>query len=178
MRYLVLAASVAGLSACVPAAEKPQTSAGAPAAAVPVASATLHDATGAERGTARIIMRGSAMQLTLNATGLGPGTRGVHIHAVGQCDAPDFKTAGGHWNPTMKQHGRDNPMGAHNGDLPNLTTGGDGTGSVTFDLPGALDDLLDADGAAIVIHAAPDDYKTDPSGNSGARIACGVFTRS
>ena len=76
----------------------------------------------------------------------------------------------------MKMHGRDNPMGAHHGDLPNLMIGTDGRGSVAIDVPGSVAALLDADGASVIIHADADDYKTDPSGNSGGRIACGVLT--
>jgi superoxide dismutase, Cu-Zn family len=104
---------------------------------------------------------------------------GMHIHAVGKCDGPDFASAGGHWNPGGKQHGADNPMGAHMGDLPNLD--GKAGQSVTAEkqLAGVrlLDEggLMDADGAALIIHAKADDYKTDPSGNSGARIMCGIF---
>ena len=114
--------------------------------------------------------------MTIAATGLPAGVHGVHIHTTGKCDAPDFTTAGGHWNPTGKMHGSENPMGPHEGDLPNLTVGADGSGNLTFTVAGAsLATMLDADGAAFVVHAGSDDYKTDPSGNSGGRIACGVF---
>ncbi|MBA3898164.1 MAG: superoxide dismutase family protein [Sphingomonadaceae bacterium] len=141
------------------------------------AQADLRDAKSARMGTAAITLQGGSMRLVVSANGLPPGPHGLHIHATGKCDGPDFKTAGPHWNPGMKMHGRDNPMGAHKGDLPNLMVGADGRGSLSADLPGGLADLLDADGASIVVHAAADDYKTDPSGNSGARIACGVFER-
>ena len=97
---------------------------------------------------------------------------------VGACDAPGFTTAGGHWNPTMRQHGSMNPNGQHEGDLPNLMIGSNGRGSLGAVIPGAtIAGLLDADGAALVVHAGPDDLMTDPAGNSGARIACGVFVR-
>ena len=92
-----------------------------------------------------------------------------------------FTTAGPHWNPGNRQHGKDHPAGMHKGDLPNLLVGADGNGSFELTIAnaslagGAGDPLHDSDGAAIVIHAAPDDFRTDPSGNSGARIACGVF---
>jgi Cu-Zn family superoxide dismutase len=92
---------------------------------------------------------------------------------VGQCDGPDFKSAGPHWNPAGRQHGHDNPLGAHLGDLPNLSVGSDGRGTASFTVDG---DMADADGTSLVIHADPDDNKTDPSGNSGARIACAVLT--
>jgi Cu-Zn family superoxide dismutase len=103
----------------------------------------------------------------------------MHLHAVGKCEGPDFTTAGPHWNPDMKQHGRDNPMGAHHGDLPNVTAGADRKITLEFKLPDFVISgpagLLDADGGALVIHEKADDYKTDPSGNSGKRIICGVF---
>jgi Cu-Zn family superoxide dismutase len=101
---------------------------------------------------------------------------GIHLHAIGRCEGPDFKSAGGHWNPAGHQHGRDNPMGAHLGDLPNFDVAGQTVASLTLPVGGiTAADLADADGTALVIHADPDDYKTDPSGNSGARIACAVL---
>jgi Cu-Zn family superoxide dismutase len=116
----------------------------------------------------------------LEATGVRAGTYGAHVHAVGRCDAPDFASAGPHWNPTGEQHGGSNPQGMHMGDLPNLMVDADGRGKLEITLPGTRlvagsSAMMDADGAAIVIHERADDYRTDPSGNSGARIACGVF---
>ncbi len=121
---------------------------------------------------------GLIVQIT--AEGLAPGPRGVHIHEVGKCEGPDFKSAGGHWNPTGREHGFDNPQGAHMGDFFNLDIGEDGKGSVEATIDGAAlkegdNALMDADGAAFVVNAGPDDLKTDPSGESGGRIACGVF---
>ncbi|HKR24386.1 MAG TPA: superoxide dismutase family protein [Allosphingosinicella sp.] len=121
-----------------------------------------------------------AVQVRIQAAGLAPGQYGAHIHAVGRCDGPDFESAGPHWNPLGRQHGSLNPEGPHLGDLTNLTVGEDGHGRVEFALPGGTltgdeTPLFDADGASIVIHAAPDDYRTDPAGNSGARIACAVL---
>lgn len=118
--------------------------------------------------------------INIRAEGLTPGAHGVHIHAIGLCDAPDFKTAGGHWNPAAKQHGLNNPNGAHMGDFLNLDIGADGSGSLEAMVAGAslrdgVNALLDADGAAFVVHAGKDDLKTDPSGDSGGRIACGIF---
>lgn len=140
----------------------------------------LTDARGAVRATARLERQGDGVAVSIEGQGLSPGAYGAHIHAVGRCDGPDFTSAGPHWNPDGRQHGRENPAGAHRGDLPNLIVGGDGRGSLTFTIPGATLDageggLFDADGSAILLHAAPDDYRTDPSGNSGARIACGVI---
>lgn len=105
----------------------------------------------------------------------------VSIYTIGRCDTPGFTSAGPHWNPTGKMHGRDAPNGPHMGDLPNLIAGTDGNGRLEATIPGArleggATPLLDADGAAIVIHATADDCRTDPSGNSGARIACGAFS--
>lgn len=144
-----------------------------------MAHAGLVDAQGASKGSVEIIEKGG-LEVTVKAIGLTPGVHGVHIHTVGTCTAPDFASAGGHWNPTAKHHGMENPDGAHMGDLPNITIGADGTGTLTFTVPGGSlsggdTPLLDADGAAIVVHAGPDDMKTDPSGNSGGRVACGVI---
>ena len=136
----------------------------------------LRSADGAPRGDATLRIADGHMRLMVDAIGLPQGALGIHVHEVGRCDAPDFASAKAHWNPTAKMHGRDNPMGAHLGDLPNLMIGSDGRGSISIDLPGTVADLLDADGAAVIIHAAADDYRTDPSGNSGNRIACGVLT--
>jgi superoxide dismutase, Cu-Zn family len=142
------------------------------------AKAVLTAADGAPRGSASLSAAPNGLTLHVNAEALAPGTHGIHVHAVGRCDPPDFQTAGPHWNPTDRQHGRDNPQGAHHGDLPNITIGADGRGTLHATLPGAtLPALFDADGAALIIHAAADDYRTDPSGNSGGRIACGVITR-
>jgi Cu-Zn family superoxide dismutase len=112
-------------------------------------------------------------RLIIDTTGLSPGSHGLHLHAAGRCEGPDFTSAGPHWNPTNRKHGSDNPDGPHLGDLPNLTIGADGRGSVTLAVPPGF---VDADGTAVVIHAAPDDNRTDPSGNSGARIACAALT--
>jgi Cu-Zn family superoxide dismutase len=121
-----------------------------------------------------------SIRLRLDVMGMRAGAYGAHIHAIGRCDPPSFETAGPHWNPTGQQHGKSNPQGMHKGDLPNLMVGEDGRGTLEVALPaasisGGSAALLDADGAAVVIHERADDYRTDPSGNSGARIACGVF---
>ena len=174
-RVLFIMGGAAALSACstmVPRGEAPPVS----TAGFPAVNTVLRAADGSERGSATLIMVDGRMRLMLDTRGLMPGAHGVHIHDVGKCEGPAFASAGPHWNPTMKMHGRDNPMGAHEGDLPNLMIGTDGRGSISIDVPGTSAQLLDADGAAVVIHADPDDYKTDPSGNSGGRIACGVLT--
>jgi Cu-Zn family superoxide dismutase len=149
----------------------------------PPAAAAIADPSGRVVAHGTVRQAGGRLAIRIEAAGLAPGLYGVHLHAVGRCEAPAFATAGPHWNPTGRQHGRDNPAGAHMGDLPNLAVGQDGRGAVDFEIadatlagPGARA-LLDADGAALVVHAQADDYRTDPSGNSGARIACGVLAR-
>ena len=113
----------------------------------------------------------------INASGLPHGIHGLHVHSVGRCEGPDFASAGGHWNPGARQHGMNNPAGPHAGDLPNVDVAANGKLGATVTLAGAsMAGLLDADGSALVLHAGADDYKTDPSGNSGARIACAVIT--
>ncbi|NUQ21335.1 MAG: superoxide dismutase family protein, partial [Gemmatimonadaceae bacterium] len=107
---------------------------------------------------------------------------GSHLHAVGQCNAPDFASAGGHFNPSSKMHGFRNPAGHHAGDLTNVSIPESGALRVELLAPGVRlgpgdGTLLDADGAAVVIHALADDYQTDPAGASGTRIACGVVQR-
>jgi Cu-Zn family superoxide dismutase len=146
------------------------------------ARAELKDATGKSFGTARLEQKGDALQITATLTGLPPGPHAFHIHAVGKCEGPEFTTAGGHFNPAGKQHGKDNPQGAHAGDLPNLEVPADGQVTVDATARGvSLDSgpngLLDADGSALVIHEGADDYKSDPAGNAGKRIACGVVSR-
>ncbi|MEQ1508965.1 MAG: superoxide dismutase family protein [Sphingopyxis sp.] len=120
-----------------------------------------------------------SLQLVVTMLEFPQGIYGMHIHAVGRCDAPGFTSAGPHWNPTLRQHGRLNPSGAHSGDMPNLTVSERGIAYAEMPLRGELTGeggLLDADGAAVVIHASADDERTDPSGNSGTRIACAVLT--
>jgi Cu-Zn family superoxide dismutase len=144
------------------------------------AQVPLLAADGSQRGTVEVIQTHGSLLVSVHGVNLPPGTHGAHIHAVGRCDQPDFASAGPHWNPTGRQHGRENPAGAHMGDLPNLVIGANGRGSLEFNIPGGwmrrgANPVLDADGAAFVIHAAADDHRTDPSGNSGARIACAVL---
>jgi Cu-Zn family superoxide dismutase len=137
----------------------------------------LTDAAGRNVGTVRVEPHANGTRVVLNATGLPAGAHGAHLHAVGRCEAPAFTTAGPHWNPTGRQHGTQNPAGPHRGDLPNLTVTSGGTGSmeVVVNAPfSGAESVFDADGTAFVVHAAADDNVTDPSGNSGARIACAV----
>lgn len=146
-----------------------------------VAQAELKSSDGSVKGHAWLAEKTGGWELKLDVSGLPAGVHGAHLHTVGKCDAPDFTTAGAHLNPAGKQHGKDNPQGAHLGDLPNVTVGADGKGTITVPLAGTAaaltSALFDADGTAVVVHATADDYKTDPSGASGGRIACGVLTR-
>ena len=120
------------------------------------------------------------LHLNVQVAGLTAGRHGIHLHAVGQCVGPTFASAGGHHNPFDAQHGLDNPLGAHAGDLPNLVVNVAGRGHLDAvshhaTLSNVRESLLDADGSAIVIHAFEDDQVTNPTGNSGARVACGVI---
>ena len=121
----------------------------------------------------------------INARGLPAGTHAMHIHETGRCEPPAFESAGAHWNPEDREHGLQNPQGPHRGDLPNITVGEEGTfvsevtvensnlrGSRAF---GFANTIIDEDGAALVIHAQPDDYTSQPSGSAGERIACAVL---
>lgn len=146
------------------------------------AEAVLKDASGATVGRVVARQQGPDLLVTVTASNQTPGLHGAHIHMTGDCTAPGFTSAGGHWNPTGMHHGLSNPQGPHKGDLPNLDVGSDGQGTLSFTVAGAslegeANSLLDADGAAFVIHGGPDDMMSDPAGNSGPRVACGVFAR-
>ena len=141
-----------------------------------IATAQLVTSTGAPAGRATAREVAGGVRVTLDVRGLPPGTHGAHVHTTGRCDAPSFESAGPHWNPASTKHGTMNPQGPHAGDMPNLEIGHDGRGTLGVTLAGAtLDGMLDADGSAMMVHATADDLMTDPSGNSGARIACGAF---
>jgi superoxide dismutase, Cu-Zn family len=148
----------------------------------PAATASLVDSTGADAGVATFSDSGGATRLSVSVTGLTPGAHGMHVHENGTCTPPDFQSAGGHFNPDGKKHGTQNPEGPHAGDLPNLVVEKDGSADTTLTVPSGLlaegpTSMLGAQPRALVIHADPDDEKTDPSGNSGARVVCGVIER-
>jgi len=166
-RHLVLAAGFAAACALTS------------AAAAQTASAPLKDTQGKEVGSANLIQTPRGVLINLALKGLPPGEHAFHVHAVGKCEPP-FTSAGGHYNPDHKKHGLMAAEGAHAGDMPNLHVpqSGDLTievlnAAVTLD-KGKANSLFDADGSALVIHAGTDDYKTDPAGDAGGRIACGV----
>ena len=145
--------------------------------------ADLVNAEGQKVGTATISPSGTGVRIIVAVSQLSPGTHGIHIHTVGKCEGPAFASAGGHFNPTSKKHGKDNPEGPHAGDLMNIEVSANGTGKASLLDPNATlgagaNSLFHEGGTALVIHEKADDYKTDPAGNSGARIACGVIQTS
>lgn len=163
--------TLAGLATCLCLAAFP--------AAAQTASAALKTADGKDAGTVKLAQVPGGVLLTLSVKGLPPGEHAFHVHAVGKCEPP-FTTAGGHFNPDSKKHGIMAAGGHHAGDMPNLHIPSDGAltvevmnDSITLD-KGKPNSVFDADGSAIVIHASKDDYKSDPAGDAGARIACGV----
>jgi superoxide dismutase, Cu-Zn family len=167
------------LSAC--AADEGVSSGSSASANVTPATATLNAADGSSRGEAKVTEAADGLHVVVQAVGLTPGLHAVHVHTTGTCTPPDFVSAGGHWNPTGRQHGKDNPAGKHMGDMPNMIAGSDGAGQMEYAIAGGslrsgATPLLDGDGAAIVIHAEADDNKTDPAGNAGGRVACGVLS--
>jgi superoxide dismutase, Cu-Zn family len=142
----------------------------------------LKDAKGNSVGMAMVSpVKGGGVSIDLDVHGLPPGEHAIHFHAVPKCEAP-FTSAGGHFNPTQRSHGYKSPMANHAGDLPNFLAVASGDGhveAISRDLslaPGPVG-LFDGDGASLVVHAGADDYQSDPAGNSGNRIACGVITR-
>lgn len=144
------------------------------------ATAALRDSAGHELGTLTLTDAGQGVAVAGTLRGLPPGVHAIHLHTAGSCDAPTFSSAGGHWNPTNRQHGSENPQGPHFGDLPNITVATDSSVTVQATSPGGTlrgaNALLDADGAAVVVHMGRDDYRTDPAGDAGSRIACGTVT--
>ena len=146
------------------------------------ARADLTNSKGENVGTAKLKEAPKGVSVALEVSNLPPGVHGFHIHTVGTCDPPDFKGAGGHFNPEGKKHGWENPEGHHAGDLQNLTVNAQGKAKVKVVVTGVTlgdgpNSLFQTQGTALVIHANPDDNKTDPAGNAGARIACGVITK-
>jgi Cu-Zn family superoxide dismutase len=178
--------ALAGLAAaCHAAARGPH---GAPLPP-PAATATLIDSTGARVGVATFSSADRGARLGISVAGLTPGPHGIHIHEQGMCTPPDFSSAGAHLNPERRQHGLENPAGPHAGDLPNLMVDANGSADTIFTvspnllaggegLPAGEEGLLfRPGGTAVVVHAERDDQRTDPSGGSGARAACGVVER-
>ena len=187
-RTAIFAAAGLGLAACQPAdipivddepLAQPQME-----GVESTAYANIENAQGETIGRAVLTWDGQQIETIVNLENLTPGTYAVHIHENGVCTPPDFKAAGGHWNPTNEGHGfMDIEDGFHKGDLRNAEVGVGGTGRSVNTISGvswagSADALFDADGAAIVVHERADDYRTDPAGDSGARRGCGVIMRS
>ena len=153
-----------------------------PAVTGNAAVAEVKNANGQTVGLATFTEVPGGVRIVMEVKGLPPGAKGVHIHEVGKCEGPQFASAAGHFNPDKKQHGVMNPQGPHAGDLPNITIAADGSGRLEtttnrVTLGSGATSIFDADGSALVIHAAPDDFVTDPTGNSGGRSACGVIVK-
>lgn len=186
LRKLSVVVAAVAVAACAK-SETPATDSTAASATVAAATAmaggmgsiVMRDAAGHDLGTLMLMEGSGGLSLTGTLRGLPPGTHAIHLHTTGQCVAP-FETAGAHWNPTNKEHGAQNPAGMHLGDMTNFLVGPDSTASLSVSTSGGTlrgaNALMDADGAAAVVHAGADDYKTDPAGNSGNKIACGTVT--
>lgn len=169
---MMVAGSAAMLSGCTTLADVPTDRVG---------QATLSFANGLPAGTAQLFRDSSGLRMVVAATGMTPGAHGFHLHTTGRCEAPGFTSAGPHLNPDGRKHGTEAPGGPHLGDLPNLQIASNGSGSVTAAIAGgeaSLAAIFDADGTAVIVHANADDYVTDPTGNAGDRIACGVLRRT
>ena len=142
----------------------------------------LIDAKGDSIGTATLSPAPAGVKIALAVKGLSAGEHAIHVHGTAKCEGPAFTSAGGHFNPGQKQHGIDNPQGPHAGDMPNFTGDATGRSTATVVAPGiTLGDgptsVFTGGGTALVIHEKADDMKSDPAGNAGARVACGVITK-
>jgi len=171
VKFLLVVAALAVVPAASAQDKKPQ----------PI-TVNLKDGQGKAVGTATISPAAQGVKIKLNVQNLTPGEHAIHFHETAKCDGPDFKTAGPHFNPDGKKHGLQNPEGPHAGDMPNFTVDAKGKSKATVTDPNVTlgDDphsVFTGGGTSLVIHAKADDGKTDPSGSSGERVACGLITR-
>ncbi len=171
-RLTAIAIAALAVSGCATASEEPGSEVG---------SAMISDRNGNNVGSAMLYTEGDEVLISVSLDGLSAGTHAVHLHTTGDCSASDFTSAGGHLNPMGNEHGSLNPQGAHLGDLPNAEVSAAGVGTITETLRGTratvLSQIFDTDGTALVVHAGADDYRTDPAGDAGSRVACGVFSQ-
>lgn len=181
---ITVSASVA-LAAPKGAAKAPakSTAAARKSAAPLAAQADLKDPKGETIGTVSFLQLEEGVKVSIEASKLSPGQHGIHFHESGKCEGPDFKSAGGHFNPAKKEHGLENPAGAHAGDLPNLVADAEGRARAEFTteratLAAGENSLLKEGGTSVVIHAKSDDQKSQPAGAAGDRVACGVIAKA
>jgi Cu-Zn family superoxide dismutase len=183
VHILVLALAVLSAAASGKTNDERKAAASKGTAAPPLAVAHLESAEGKAIGDAILRETPNGVLITLKLTGLSPGTHAFHVHERGKCEPP-FESAGGHFNPGKKLHGFAHAAGYHAGDLPNIHVPANGEITAEFlarDVtlaPGKANSLLDGDGSALVVHARADDYRSDPTGASGDRIACGAVERA
>jgi len=187
--FLVGGAMAIALAACngdqqSPPPGQPQSAVdqtAAPQQQAPRAQAIFRDSQGTEIGAATLTEEPNGVRIDMNLASLQQGIHGFHFHAVGACDPPGFESAGPHFNPAERAHGLNHPEGPHAGDLPNIEVEAGGTNRTNIVHPmvtlvrGQPNSLLDDDGTALIVHADPDDYESQPAGNAGARIACAVI---
>ncbi|ATB33568.1 superoxide dismutase family protein [Melittangium boletus] len=175
IRALLIAATLTTTPAL---AQTPEAGTKAPPPKGETAKAPLKDAQGKDVGEVTFEQTPTGVLVKGTLTNLPPGEHAIHIHEAGKCEAPAFTTAGGHFNPKKKAHGILSPKGKHEGDLPNLYVDKEGRVQFDFFAPDLkVKGLFDKDGSAVVVHAKLDDYHSDPAGDAGGRIACGVVEK-
>ena len=170
-----------GLTAALAVAALTLAGLASPVLAADTATAVLKDKDGKEVGSVTLTDTPNGVLLNVSLTRVPAGDHALHIHGIGKCEPPSFKSAGGHFNPLEEEHGLMNLEGPHAGDMPNIHVPDNGKLKIEGLNPMVTlrgdNAILDGDGSALVIHAGADDYKTNPSGDAGARIACGVVTK-